>query len=249
MLKTTSARIVFLRNQLKLSQVSFSKRIKITQGALSQIENGHTQISIDTLRNISSVLEVNCNWLVNGKGAIFLSDDLNRKIQKKVLIPFIHNEAAAGYSKNYNNSAYIDKLDVYQIPGFESGSYRLFEVSGNSMQPTILSGEIVICEEATDLLKQGNGKLAIIVSNEGLFAKRVYSIPEDENILLLKSDNPAFETFTMKFDDIKEIWEIKSKITSIFDQRVNESERIEKLEKDLEELKKEIVSSKNKRST
>ncbi|MBE9469014.1 MAG: helix-turn-helix transcriptional regulator [Bacteroidetes bacterium] len=61
-------RVLELRKYLKLNQSLFSKSIRISQSALSQIEKGTISLSFETIRNISVTYNINCNWLINGKG-------------------------------------------------------------------------------------------------------------------------------------------------------------------------------------
>jgi transcriptional regulator with XRE-family HTH domain len=55
-----------LRKSKKLNQVEFAKIIGISQGNLSDIENGKCKPSIETLEQISENFNVNLKWLVKG---------------------------------------------------------------------------------------------------------------------------------------------------------------------------------------
>ena len=246
-------RITMLRELLQLSQVKFAEKIHISQGALSQIESGKSQISLDTLRNLSNELNVNCNWVVNGVGDIFYNEEkkigrintqqivVNVKNADLTSIPLVQEEAHAGYIQGYEDPEYIKTLRVYQIPGFENGSYRLFEIEGESMIPTVYPREIVICEYVESIESVENGTLCVVITKEGIVAKRVYFYESDKNLLILKSDNSRFKTYSMERDMILELWKIKSKITSVFiESGLIDAKRMEKLENDLEMLKKEV---------
>lgn len=246
-------RIVMLRELLQLSQVKFAEKINISQGALSQIESGKSQISMDTLRNLSTELNVNCNWVVNGVGKIFRDNEIPEEkvpIQKVLvevkredqpLIPLVGEEAHAGYIEGHEDPEFIKKLKLYQIPGYENGNYRLFEIEGESMLPTIYPGEIVICEITEDKTSIENGTLCVLITKEGIVAKRVYYYDNDDQLLILKSDNSKFKTYSIDSRKILEIWKIKGKITSVFiESGLVDAKRMEKLENDLEMLKREV---------
>ena len=51
-----------------------------------------------------------------------------------VLVPI---KARAGYLSGYADPGYIQKLPAYRLPGLNYGTYRLFEVEGLSMYPTL----------------------------------------------------------------------------------------------------------------
>ncbi|UII30297.1 LexA family transcriptional regulator [Fulvivirga ulvae] len=246
-------RITMLRELLQLSQVKFAEKIRISQGALSQIESGKSQISLDTLRNLSNELNVNCNWIVNGVGEIFYDEkrQSNKVDTQKVfidvrsddlsVIPLVREEAHAGYIEGFENPEYIKTLKVYQIPGFENGSYRLFEIEGESMIPTVYPREIVICEYSENKESVENGTLCVVITKDGIVAKRVYYYENDKKLLILKSDNSRFKTYSLESSKILELWKIKGKITSVFiESGLVDAKRMEKLENDLEMLKKEV---------
>ena len=53
------------RTELRLTQVELSKKLGITQGALSDVENGRRSPLMGTLANISEVLEVPPSYLLS----------------------------------------------------------------------------------------------------------------------------------------------------------------------------------------
>jgi transcriptional regulator with XRE-family HTH domain len=74
MSNTLNERVKHIRKIMQLNQKEFSQKIEISQSALSQIEKGLTSLSFSTIENITRKFNVNCNWLVNGAGPIFLLD-------------------------------------------------------------------------------------------------------------------------------------------------------------------------------
>ncbi|WP_041524243.1 XRE family transcriptional regulator [Gilvimarinus agarilyticus] len=213
-------RISQLRDMLGLSQSEFSSHIGITQGALSQLEARKSKLSMSTINAIHHAFNVNCNWLVSGEGKIFLVDangnmsTAEDSSHSNSLIPMVNRDAHAGYIEQCNDPDFIKTLGVYKIPGFESGQYRLFETEGDSMEPAIYAGEIVITEHLSTGSTFTDGSLAVVIAEDGIVVKRIYAGPT--NKLTLKSDNPAYKPYTLKLEDISQIWLIKSKITHHF---------------------------------
>ncbi|RLP55499.1 MAG: helix-turn-helix domain-containing protein [Ketobacter sp.] len=251
--ESTKSRLIKLRELLSLSQKDFSDSIGITQGALSRLETGKSKLSLDTLTQISQVFNINCNWLINGQGNQFLSGNKNnseserkqsvitRDINDSILIPMIKEEAQAGYIKNCQDVEYLKTLDVYKIPGYEEGNYRLFEISGDSMTPTIYPREIVVSEFIDDWDKIENGSICIVISEEGIIAKRVYFYEEDKGFLILKSDNAEFKTYSLPLSEVIELWKIQAKITSVFvKNHLVDANKMEALESDIKTLKEQV---------
>lgn len=261
-LKTSGQRLKYIRVLLHLSQKKMAEDLQISQSTLSQIENDHYTISIDSLENLQDKHGLNCNWFVSGRGNVFLipeSEDIEEvresifeetipfKGKKKKKndasdIPLIDANAKAGYVKNSGSPEYMRTLEVYQIPGFEiADNHRIFQVEGDSMEPTLKSGDFVICdlyESAEDI---SNGELVVLVSEEGIFTKRIYTNADDPTYYILKSDNPDYQPFLVKTVDIMEIWKVEGLVTRNLYQTVRVDEKkISRLEHDVETLKEQL---------
>lgn len=93
-------RVSVLRNTLKLTQTEFAKALSIGQQALSMIENGQRDLSEKNIKLICFSYKVSYDWLVNGIGDMFQSDDSdaqaivdsvmtgNNEFAKKILVKF-----------------------------------------------------------------------------------------------------------------------------------------------------------------
>lgn len=60
-------RIKSLRKKEGLNQIEFCKKIKLSQGRLSEIEQGKNNPSYDTLISVKEVFGVSLDWLVTGE--------------------------------------------------------------------------------------------------------------------------------------------------------------------------------------
>lgn len=67
-----SDRVKKLRKELGVSQGDFAEKLKVTAGAISQIENGGG-VSSELLSNLYSAYpQINPEWLLIGKGDMFV---------------------------------------------------------------------------------------------------------------------------------------------------------------------------------
>lgn len=93
-------RVSVLRKTLKLTQTEFAKTLSIGQQALSMIENGQRDLSEKNIKLICFSYKVSYDWLVNGIGDMFQSDDSDaqaivdsvmtgdNEFAKKILVKF-----------------------------------------------------------------------------------------------------------------------------------------------------------------
>ncbi len=85
-----------IRKSLKLNQTELSNEIKLTQSAISQIEKNLISPSSEVLINISLAYKIDINWLLTGKGEMFLSD--SKEPQEKR----VDNNELIGLKKRYD---------------------------------------------------------------------------------------------------------------------------------------------------
>ena len=258
---TSADRLIEIRTVLKLSQKAFASQISITQGALSQLETGKSMLSLQTIQNLCDVFCVDSNWLLMGLGESpfrqnAISDDMqeskvtnseppmSRSFPVDSLLPLVNEEAHAGYIKNCETLDYLTNLDVYRIPGFESGDCRMFEIVGESMQPTIHPREIVVTERVSPITAIQDGALYVVITEEGIVAKRVYL--HEENHFIFKSDNAEFKSYSLPKEEVLQIWAIRAKITTeLAPEAKTQVARFESIESEIKALREQISSLTN----
>jgi transcriptional regulator with XRE-family HTH domain len=69
-----NVRLKAIRKALKMSQISFAKRIGITQGTLSGIEGGRTGVTNKVASELQDEFKVNLAWLYTGQGEMFIGN-------------------------------------------------------------------------------------------------------------------------------------------------------------------------------
>ncbi len=253
MAKSPEDRIIHLRELLNFSQAEFAKKIYITQGALSQIENKRTGLSFSTFLNICNNLNVNPSWLATGKGEIFNSTGTKKKKRRKIVresgagnLALVTSAALAGYPQDLHNIDFLDSNPVFRIPGYETEDCRMFEVSDNSMANTFLQSEIVIAKQLQKLADIEKNSLYIVVSADQVLLRRVYSFEKETSELVLHCDNPQYDACTVLARNVLEVWQVHAKITTEFlkppgvtHQKLNEMEqRVTRLEEVIRKLGK-----------
>lgn len=122
-----------------------------------------------------------------------------------------------GYLNGYADPDYLEELPKFRLPMLgQTGVYRAFEISGDSMMP-ITSGTVIVGRYVDDWMTIKDGTPCIVVSvKEGILFKRVVNQLRTEAQLTLQSDNPVYQTITMDVEDVVEIWEAKAYISSTF---------------------------------
>lgn len=156
-------------------------------------------------------------------------------------------KAAAGYFSGYSDPEYVENLPRFALPLPELSSgrtYRVFQIKGDSMEP-VAHGSYIICEYVQNWQEIKSGKTYILITkDEGVVYKRIYNSIEEKSELILKSDNPVYEPYTISTDRICEAWKALGFISFTIPEPDEISlhklsHLISEIKKDVEKLKSE----------
>lgn len=159
-------------------------------------------------------------------------------------IELVPDKARAGYLEGYADPQYIEKLPKFRLPFLPQGTYRAFEIKGDSMLP-LQPGSVVVGEYVADWLDVKNNETYIVVSqNEGIVYKRVLNNITENKTLILKSDNDDYPPYPIKIEDVVEMWNAKAFISKELPS-TNSDTTLEKLMSTVIDLQQEVIKLKN----
>ncbi|OBX17509.1 MULTISPECIES: LexA family transcriptional regulator [Bizionia] len=206
------------------SDAKFARFLEITPQTLS---NWKARNTFDAELIYTKCVELNPEWLLTGEGGMLkktyeIGKDTNHAVNEShfpklitvdsqgnentVLVP-VH--AQAGYVSGFENPEYLSTLPTYRLPRLNNGTFRMFEVKGHSMEPTLHSGCIVVGEYVEDWYGLKDNQIYIIIAEDGIVIKRVINRLEKYGNLFLKSDNRSdFPSYILKPEEIKEVWKV-----------------------------------------
>ena len=229
--QTENERIKILRLELKYSQGDFAKELGLKQGSYSDIERGRTTISSTVMRIVQQKWNISPNWLILGKGPMYLHDyrdiDLNlvnedrTKYNTEVtvtdteghtLIPVINIKAAAGLPTNFERPTFYKNLPTISMPmqQYRKGNWALIQASGDSMETTISHGQWMMCQRLYDQLDIKDGNVYVVLLQSGPVVKRVLNRVKQRGTLVLQSDNPAYNMIEVNAsEDVLQVWRVE----------------------------------------
>ncbi|MCC2546376.1 helix-turn-helix domain-containing protein [Hymenobacter sp. BT175] len=235
----------FWRRELGLTQSQMADKLGIKRSLVGAYEEGRAEPKLVTLVNMARLFGITLDALVttdfsrksNAKAALRQLEPATNSPEPpsprpadrlRILaltvdkeqnenIELVPQKAAAGYLNGYADPEYLEELPKFRLPMLSSGgSYRAFEIAGDSMLP-IASGTVIVGRYVDDWLTLKDGTPCIVVSNkEGIVFKRVFNRLKDSSMLTLHSDNPVYSPYEIDVEDVVEIWEAKSYISSTF---------------------------------
>lgn len=250
--------------EFKLNNYSFSKRIGVTSTTVDSIVNGRpqpdgtrkkTKPGYDVLKAIIEEFDIDPDFLFGKSTQMLKAASTNGSsysgMPQVVAVNQTGNEnvvyvpikARAGYLNGYGDADYIETLPSFNMPHLTNGSYRCFEVYGNSMVRTFFDGDLVFGKYVESLSDIKDGRIYVIVSkNDGIVLKRVINRIEERGKLILKSDNKNgnYPTYTIDAEEVMEVWYVTMFASKQMPEPVDVYDRLHELESQLIELKETI---------
>lgn len=221
----------FLRVQQGFTQKQLAEKLGLKQAAVGAYEEERATPPVTCLVEISKIFSVSLDHLINKDLSQLPPKDWKTKILtrgKEVLaitvdqynkenVELVSQKASAGYLSGYQDPEYVKDLPKISLPVLpKNKTYRAFEIQGDSMLP-IQPGSIIFGEYVEDTTAIKNGKLYILVTaQEGIVFKRIFNFADQQEKLLLVSDNRSYEPFAIKTDDVLEIWAAKAYFSNQF---------------------------------
>lgn len=206
----------YLRNKNKISQQVLSEALSIPRSTLGDYERGKTEPNISMLIRLGEYFDIKVDQLIKEDLSLGEYEIMKTKLMKVLAITvdqgnegnveLVDSKAEAGYLDSYQNPEYIRDLPKLQLPKLPSGTYRAFEIQGDSMLP-MESGSVVIAAYVESLADLKDNRTYIVISQrDGLVYKRVL-VDHDKAVLVLISDNELFLPYDLPMQDVAEVWE------------------------------------------
>jgi len=201
-----------------------AKKLGTYNHVINSILKGDRNVTVGQLHKLFENYGVDANYMFGSTGDMFTgarSNDLptrsmtERYAGGRMNITLVPDRAVAGYALEHQDAGYLSELPKFSIPHLE-GNLVAFEISGDSMYPTITNGDIVVCEplERGGVLRDNN---VYVVVTDVVVAKRIQQIREGDHAeqLRLISDNSAvYKPYEVDLADIRQVLRVKCRLTS-----------------------------------
>ncbi|SMO45765.1 XRE family transcriptional regulator [Solitalea koreensis] len=259
-----SQNLKYLRKRISLTQQQLADQLEVKRAVIGAYEEDRAEPKTELLIKIANLFSISVDefiserisdkWFLKkeklaeeqksaiGNGMRVLSITVDQNNNENVeLVPA---KASAGYLNGYADPQYVAELPKFHLPFLRGGTFRAFELKGDSMLP-LESGTIVVGEYIPNFNDVKTGETYVILSkDEGIVYKRVINKIKENKTLRLQSDNKSYETYSINAEDVLEIWKAKAYISTAFPSPVGEPS-LEKLTEMVEQLQKSVTKLKS----
>ncbi|MEL6925440.1 MAG: S24 family peptidase [Bacteroidota bacterium] len=238
-------------NRVRSSR-QFAMSLDYLPQSLSEILKGRRDVTIELLRKAVEKYKINPVYIYTGEGPMFMSEEDHKSFRVLTIVTNAQDDerivhvpipAQAGYASEMTDPTFIQDLPTFTLPDYKYkvGTHRSFDVSGDSMEPTLFEGDKVICSFLEPTLWESSIKdnfVYVIVTRADVLVKRVHNKLREDKQLTLVSDNNFYEPYSMNLGDIREIWYVRAKISPFLPSPQNLQIA---LHEEVENLRKTIV--------
>nr|DAW47272.1 MAG TPA: Repressor protein CI [Caudoviricetes sp.] len=220
-------RFLIALEQLKIQGTSYSEvanKIGASTSLVSEIRRGKTFLLPHFAQKFIEIFNINKEWILEGKGdnTFTLSGNVSNvhpvEVENSdwIEVPFVPLHARASFAETYfdSNVNEVETIKIRKRPGIKYEKAKIFEVDGDSMEPTLVSGEQVLCE----IIDPANWKfttgVVVVAFGNMVVIKRIKDNELANGKLVLWSDNELGGKITLsnETEEIRRMYKVKYSI-------------------------------------
>jgi len=203
-----TTRLKQLRDALGLNKNQLAVKLGIDNGNISRYESGKVKPNSDFYELLIKKFDnINLTWLISGEGEMFLQKTVMPDKAKIRSVPIFSHVYAGSPASQWD----MDKAKEYlQLPSLTKykEAFGLI-VKGDSMSPYINQGDVLICVDKADLIKDGSAVVCVFKSVDAIEANaKLIKINKKEGTVILYSINTKHEPLVYSEDQILKIYKV-----------------------------------------
>ena len=213
-------RLKEIRLKFNKTQNEMAEIIGISRSTYTGIEKGKATLTERNKMLIIDKLNINPIWFETGKGEMLKSNftqsdvrNVDTQTMNWIQIPFIPVHARATFAETFETEIHeLSSITIPRLPGINYENGKVFEVDGDSMDPTLITGEQVFCENVDPAdWKYITGPVVIAFGNNLIVVKRIKENNLANGELTLWSDNEMGGKLTLhtEQDQIRRMYKVR----------------------------------------
>lgn len=204
----------------KISQNALAEILSTSQSAVSSMCNGKRNISKYTIYKLTNAFpDLNPEWLLTGEGEMLKEkeqdkeeNNMDEEIFPEDFTPLVPTSAFAGGAVAVNEPVMLEQCARLPISREGQPWEMAITVNGDSMEPQIPNGAILLISKVRAKWAVPYGNLAVVSTVDGAYIKEIAE--GDEDILIAHSYNPRYPDMRIPHDDILAIYRVHAMFRS-----------------------------------
>lgn len=179
-------------------------------------------INYEQARRVCHEYNVNLGYLLEGEGMAFGMELPEPPVVNGTDVPlnimFTDKEAFAGASID-TDSFTTESTDYFRLPGIVGSGYVAFPITGNSMEPVINSGDVVICKEIDGISQIRENRIYAVRSKGSIWIKYVQKVPDNKGritgLKLISANYLEHDPWVEEVEMSTKLYEVVRRISEI----------------------------------
>jgi plasmid maintenance system antidote protein VapI len=202
------------------NKTEMAQRLGTYNHVVNLILKGERGVTVEQIGKLCETFGIDANYLMGFSDVMYQQKATQLKADVSVHahrlnITLVPRKALAGYAMNPGDWTFLDSLQKFSIPGLE-GDLTAFEISGDSMLPTITNGDVVICEPMERGEPIRDNQVYVVVTDV-VVAKRIQQLKHGAKVTKLRliSDNgDVYRPYDVDLEEVQQILRVKCRLTS-----------------------------------
>lgn len=206
------------------SKTAFAQKLGTKGHIIDLYLQGERKITYEQVKQLCNCYNVSEAFMFQGVGLPFEEKEKlpsEDKLAVALGISFSPNILFTNVEAFASNTVGVDLLEEnerFHIPGL-NGDLVAFNINGDSMAPTILSGDMVICKPLERQSEMLNNEIYAIVTSHSVWVKRVEKCFDQHHNwthLKLISDNYVeFDPFIIEVSEVTKLLKVTKRLTGL----------------------------------
>lgn len=176
-------------------------------------------------RTLCNLYGVNEAYLIDGIGTPF-GFDLPKPSQDgaqvntgNILFTTVEAFAGSGEAATSAGSAAPEESEYFSLPGVSGNGLVAFPVDGNSMEPVVMDGDILICRQISGAHEIRDNEIYAIKSNGALWIKYVQKIIDGRGrvggLKMISANNLEYDPFEEEVNEHTRLFRVIRRISNV----------------------------------
>ncbi len=196
------ARLKEARVELGLTQTDIAKTVGINPSAINQIERGSTNPSLSTIESISSAYKINADWLLTGRGEMFvgsgniispthlLVDHNGLTLEPRGELAEVEIAGVIAAGAPIEQTGDHELIAPLRLALPNKNQYVALVVHGDSMEPEVRDGDFVLIRRDAEWFHADNKICAVSIDHE--YTLKRLQIDASNKMVILHSLNKEY---------------------------------------------------------
>ncbi len=176
-------------------------------------------------RMLCNIYGVNEAYLIDGIGTPF-GFDLPQPTQEgvpvntgNILFTTVEAFAGSGEAAVAAGSAASEDSEFFSLPGVSGNGLVAFPVDGNSMEPVVMNGDILICRQISGAHEIKDNEIYAVKSNGALWIKYVQRVENTRgrvsSLKLISANNLEYDPFEEEVNEHTRLFRVIRRISDV----------------------------------